>query len=63
MLRKIRLTGMIIIAFGFTPFGVIYFIATGTNTHILHSIGVVLFGLFTALIFGIVMLLVEKVLS
>jgi hypothetical protein len=62
MLRKIRINGMKIIAFVITPFGVIYFIAIGLNG-LIESIGVILFGLVATLVFGVVMLLVEKVVS
>lgn len=62
MLRKIRINGMKFIAFVLTPFGVIYFIAIGLNG-LIESIGVLLFGLILTLAFGLLMLLIEKVVT
>ena len=60
MLRKIRINGMKFIAFVLTPIAVIYFIAIGLNGFI-ESIGVILFGLILTLAFGMLILLIEKI--
>jgi hypothetical protein len=62
MMKKIRIIGMKVIVFALTPIGVIYFLAIGLNGFV-ESIGVILFGMFLAFIYGIITLLIEKVIS
>jgi transcriptional regulator with XRE-family HTH domain len=62
LMKKIRINGVKIIVFALTPIVMTYFIAIGLNGPV-ESIGVAIFGLFIAFVYGIVMLLVEKIIS